>query len=70
MEENYMVGDRELHLNEQRLVERVEAEMGVIAYASLLTVLLDGAQEFLCISSGEVSVIRDWARYEGVTLPV
>lgn len=61
---------RGLTPSEQRLVERIEAEMGLIAYASLLTVLLDGAQKFLCLTSGEVSVVRDWARHEGVTLPI
>lgn len=65
-----MAGDRELEPNERRLVERVEAEMGLISYASLMTVLLDGAQKFPCLTSSEVSVIRDWARYEGVTLPI
>lgn len=66
-----MAGERdELTPSELRLVERIKAEMGLVAYASLLTVLLDGAQKFLYLTSGEVSVIRGWARYEGVTLPI
>lgn len=65
-----MCGDRDLNLNEQRLVERIEREMGDVAKASLLTVLLDGAKDFLCVTPSEASVIRNWAAYEGVALPI
>jgi hypothetical protein len=58
----------ELPIEEYVLAQDVRRLMGPIAAASLECVLLDGLQRFVGISEGEISLIRQLAKFRKVEL--
>ncbi len=59
----------ELPMKEYALAQDVRRLMGPVAAASLECVLLDGLQRFVGISEGEISLIRQLAKFRKVELP-